>query len=128
MRPELLNRVDDVVVFEALNKEQISKILDLQIKELENRLSDKNLTLTIKPKARKYLVEHGYDANLGARPMRRLIQSEIEEQLSILILEGKATESKKITVDLSKDKLIVKVENPQKKNETKKEKQKVEAQ
>ena len=60
--------------------------------------------------------------------MRRLIQSEIEEQLSILILEGKATESKKITVDLSKDKLIVKVENPQKKNETKKEKQKVEAQ
>ena len=128
MRPELLNRVDDVVVFEALNKEQISKILDLQIKELENRLSDKNLTLTIKPKARNYLVEHGYDANLGARPMRRLIQSEIEEQLSILILEGKATESKKITVDLSKDKLIVKVENPQKKKETKKEKQKVEAQ
>lgn len=128
MRPELLNRVDDVVVFEALNKEQISKILDLQIKELENRLSDKNLTLTIKPKARNYLVEHGYDANLGARPMRRLIQSEIEEQLSILILEGKATESKKITVDLSKDKLIVKVENPQKKNETKKAKQKVEAQ
>lgn len=128
MRPELLNRVDDVVVFEALNKEQISKILDLQIKELETRLSDKNLTLTIKPKARNYLVEHGYDANLGARPMRRLIQSEIEEQLSILILEGKATENKKITVDLLKDKLIVKVENPQKKNETKKEKQKVEAQ
>lgn len=128
MRPELLNRVDDVVVFEALNKEQISKILDLQIKELENRLSDKNLTLTIKPKARNYLVEHGYDANLGARPMRRLIQSEIEEQLSILILEGKATENKKITVDLLKDKLIVKVENPQKKNETKKAKQKVEAQ
>ena len=128
MRPELLNRVDDVVVFDALNKEQISKILDLQIKELETRLSDKNLTLTIKPKARNYLVEHGYDANLGARPMRRLIQSEIEEQLSILILEGKATENKKITVDFSKDKLIVKIENPQKKLEIKKIKQKIEAQ
>ncbi len=107
MRPELLNRIDDVVVFNALSREQVSAILDIQIKELENRLSEQEITLTLKPKARDYLLDHGYDPSMGARPMRRLIQREIEEQLSLLILEGKS-ESKKAIVDFKDDRLLVK--------------------
>lgn len=107
MRPELLNRIDDVVVFNALSREQVSAILDIQIKELENRLSEQEITLTLKPKARDYLLDHGYDPSMGARPMRRLIQREIEEQLSLLILEGKS-ESKKAIVDFKGDRLLVK--------------------
>ncbi|MBQ7159215.1 MAG: ATP-dependent Clp protease ATP-binding subunit [Treponema sp.] len=107
MRPELLNRIDDVVVFNALSREQVSAILDIQIHELEERLSEQEITLSLKPKARDYLLDHGYDPSMGARPMRRLIQREIEEQLSLLILEGKS-ESKKATVDFNGEKLVVK--------------------
>jgi len=107
MRPELLNRIDDVVVFNALNREQVSAILDIQIHELEERLAEQEIEFTLKPKARDYLVDHGYDPSMGARPMRRLIQREIEEQLSLLILEGKS-ESKKAIVDCNGEKLTVK--------------------
>ena len=107
MRPELLNRIDDVVVFDALNRKQISQILDIQIGELETRLSEKELKLKIKPKAREYLLDNGYDPSLGARPMRRLIQNEIEEQLSILILQGQDQLSRSVIVDLKKDKIAV---------------------
>ncbi|MBQ3966760.1 MAG: hypothetical protein II684_08020 [Treponema sp.] len=74
---------------------------------MENRLSEQEITLTLKPKARDYLLDHGYDPSMGARPMRRLIQREIEEQLSLLILEGKS-ESKKAIVDFKDDRLLVK--------------------
>ncbi len=120
MRPELLNRIDDVVVFDALNRQQISAILDIQIKDLETRLSEKQLKLTIKPKAREYLLDNGYDPSMGARPMRRLIQNEIEEQLSILILEGQAELSKNVIVDFKKDGLLVSFNIPKEKKETKK--------
>ncbi|MBR4600575.1 MAG: ATP-dependent Clp protease ATP-binding subunit, partial [Treponema sp.] len=75
MAPELINRIDDIVVFNPLKREEISKILDIQIAELENRLSEKNIHLSIKPKARDYLLDHGYEPSMGARPMRRLIQN-----------------------------------------------------
>ncbi len=119
MRPELLNRVDDVVVFDALNRAQISSILDIQIKELEKRLSEKQLSLTLKPKARDYLIEKGYEPSMGARPMRRLIQNEIEEQLSVLILEGMSELSKKVIVDLHDGSLRVKFDLPKEKKTVK---------
>ncbi|MBQ6781122.1 MAG: ATP-dependent Clp protease ATP-binding subunit [Treponema sp.] len=113
MRPELLNRIDDVVVFNALSRDQVSAILDIQIHELENRLSEQEITLSLKPKAREYLLDHGYEVSMGARPMRRLIQREIEEQLSLLILEGKS-ETKKAVVDYNGEKLVVKFAKPKK--------------
>lgn len=91
LRPELINRIDDIIVFDALNREQVSAILDLQIEELNARLLDQEILLSITSKARNYLIENGYDPSMGARPMRRLIQKEIEDPLSLLILEGKAT-------------------------------------
>lgn len=89
MRPELLNRIDDIIVFDTLNKKQVGAILDLQIADLNSRLSENGISLSLKPSARSYLVEHGYDPAMGARPMRRLLQKEIEDPLSVMILEGR---------------------------------------
>ena len=102
MSPELLNRIDDVVVFDALNREQVSAILDIQLAELEKRLAEKQVTLTLRSRARDYLLEHGYEASMGARPMRRLIQRQIEDPLSVLLLEAQASsaqESRRAVVD-----------------------------
>ncbi len=108
MAPELINRIDDIVVFNPLKRDEISKILDIQIAELEKRLSEKNIHLSIKPKARDYLLDHGYEPSMGARPMRRLIQNEIEDQLANLILGGKVPESGDVEVTFEKEKLVVK--------------------
>lgn len=108
MNPELLNRIDDVIVFDALSKEQVSAILDIQFSELEQRLREKGLTVQLKPKARDYLVEHGYDPAMGARPMRRLIQREIEDSLALLLLSKKNETSSTIIIDCNSEKLSLK--------------------
>jgi ATP-dependent Clp protease ATP-binding subunit ClpC len=107
LSPELLNRIDDVVVFNALTKEQIGQVLDIQLQELSDQLSDQHISISIKPKARAYFVEHGYDPEMGARPMRRLIQQEIEDPLSMEILSGKKTECGKVVVECVRGKLRV---------------------
>ena len=108
MSPELLNRIDDVVVFDALNKKQIASILDIQVGELMDRLADKNLTISVTKKAREYLIQNGYEPSMGARPMRRIIQKEIEDQLSLLLLENPNPPSNNIVVDMVKQ--AVKIE------------------
>lgn len=127
MRPEFLNRIDDIVVFDALNRKQISSILDIQLNELEKRLSERRISLKVKPKAREYLLDNGYDPSMGARPMRRLIQNQIEEQLSILILESDidGEQDKSVVVDLSKGKILVKFEDSERERVAKKEKLKI---
>jgi len=107
MSPELLNRIDDIVVFNSLTREQVSCILDIQITELENRLAEKSLKLILHPKARDYLINHGYDPAMGARPMRRLIQREIEDPLSLLILEGSPENSDKVIIDSDGKKITI---------------------
>lgn len=113
MNPELINRIDDIIVFDPLSRDDVSKILDIQIRELEERLSEKDLTLSIKPKAREYLLDNGYDPSMGARPLRRIIQDEIEDQLATLILSGKC-EGKKVNVDFDGEKITVKAPKPKK--------------
>jgi len=108
MRPELLNRIDDIVVFDPLTREEVSKIFDIQIAELEKRVSEKNISLTVSDKAREYLLDNGYDAAMGARPMRRLIQNEIEDQLATLILKNEIPSDGKVNVDLVEEKILVK--------------------
>jgi len=107
--PEFINRVDDIVVFNALNHKEIASILDIQILELEQRLDEQELTLKVKPAARTYLVKNGYDPSFGARPMRRLIQREIEDPLSLLIISGRCTRGDVIQVDYRSGKLSLKV-------------------
>jgi ATP-dependent Clp protease ATP-binding subunit ClpC len=86
--PEFINRLDDVVVFHALDEKQVERILDIQVEELSRRLEEQGYRLRIFPAARRLLVEKGWDPKYGARPMRRTVQKELEDPLSLLILEG----------------------------------------
>ncbi|HHU35778.1 MAG TPA: ATP-dependent Clp protease ATP-binding subunit [Treponema sp.] len=105
--PEFLNRVDDIVVFNALNKAEVSEILGIQIEELAQRLSEQELTIELSASARSHLVKNGYEPSFGARPMRRLIQREIEDPLSMLIISGKVTRGDTIRVETRKGKLVI---------------------
>lgn len=89
MRPELLNRIDKVIVFRALTKKNIFKIIDLQIEELKKRLHKQGIGVQLTPAAKQYLLEHGYDSKNGVRPLRRLIQDTIEDQMAYNLLEEK---------------------------------------
>lgn len=89
-RPELLNRFDETVVFKKLEKEDMKTILALELNKLSERLKDSHITLSLDKKATDFLVEKGYDSQLGARPMRRVIQDYIEDPLADLVLAGKA--------------------------------------
>ena len=91
-RPEFLNRIDGVTVFHALSRDQIKAIVDLEIAKVCERLSDHELSLQLTDEAQEYLAEKGYDPNLGARPLRRVIQSEVEDTLSEGVLEGRFSE------------------------------------
>jgi ATP-dependent Clp protease ATP-binding subunit ClpC len=86
--PEFLNRVDDVVVFHPLDMQQIEAIFDIQLGELSRRLAEQKYTLRVLPAARRLLIEKGWDPKFGGRPLRRTIQKELEDPLSLLILEG----------------------------------------
>jgi len=89
LRPELLNRIDKVIVFRALTKKDIYRIIDLQIDELKARLQHKGLSVQLTPAAKQYLLENGYDAHNGVRPLRRLIQDTIEDHVALDLLDEK---------------------------------------
>lgn len=89
MRPELLNRIDKIIVFRALTKPDVLRIMDLQINELRQRLLKKGLGLQVTPAAKQYLLKHGYDAHNGVRPLRRLIQDTIEDHVALELLDDK---------------------------------------
>ena len=109
LSPELINRIDDVIVFDALSKKQVSQILDIQLAELEDRLKDKKLSIKIMPKAKEYLIEHGYNPAMGARPMKRLIRKEIEDPLSMEILSNQNKDLDLVTIECICDKIKVKL-------------------
>lgn len=89
LRPELLNRIDKTIVFRALTKKDIYKIIDLQVDDLKQRLQRKGLSVQLSKGAKQYLLEHGYDARNGVRPLRRLIQDTIEDHLALDLLDEK---------------------------------------
>ncbi|WP_422934922.1 ATP-dependent Clp protease ATP-binding subunit [Sinomonas sp. P47F7] len=99
-RPEFLNRVDDVVVFPQLTQEEIIEIVDLFVERLEKRLKDKDMGIELTQKAKVLLATRGYDPTMGARPLRRVIQSEIEDQLSERILFGDLSSGDIVLVDV----------------------------
>ena len=102
-KPEFLNRLDDVVIFDALSKEELGSIVDLQVERLMVRLEAKRLTLGVTPAARLWLAEHGYDPGYGARPLRRLMQREIDDKLANLLLAGEVEDGSFVRVDVSAD-------------------------
>ncbi|WP_344733980.1 AAA family ATPase, partial [Spinactinospora alkalitolerans] len=98
-RPEFLNRVDDTIVFHQLTEDEIVSIVDLMVDKLDERLKDRDMGLELRPAAKSLLAERGYDPVLGARPLRRTIQREIEDQLSEKILYGEVRAGQIIIVD-----------------------------
>ncbi len=98
-RPEFINRIDEVIVFNPLTKDAIGHILDKIIKEIENRLKDINLKINLTDKAREQLIEEGYDINYGARPLKRLVSRTIETMLSKLIIAGQIKPNDTVTID-----------------------------
>ena len=108
-RPEFINRLDEIIVFKPLEKNSISKILNKIIKEIEDRLSDLNIKIELTEKARKELIDSGYDINYGARPLKRLVSRILETNIAKLIIEGNIKYNSVINVDYDKDfKFIVK--------------------
>ena len=101
-RPEFINRIDEIIIFNSLTKEATNKILDKIIVEIENRLKDINITIELTDKARKELIEEGYDINYGARPLKRLISKTIETMLAKKIINGEIKPNDKISVDYDK--------------------------
>ena len=101
-RPEFINRIDEIIIFNSLTKEATNKILDKIIVEIENRLKDINITIELTDKARKELIEEGYDINYGARPLKRLISKTIETMLAKKIINGEIKQNDKISVDYDK--------------------------
>jgi len=97
-RPEFLNRLDGVMVFHALNREQIQEIVDLEIGKVSVRLAEHGLSLKLSDEARTYLADKGYDPSLGARPLRRVIQNEVEDALSEALLGGRFQAGDKVLI------------------------------
>jgi ATP-dependent Clp protease ATP-binding subunit ClpC len=104
-RPEFLNRVDDIVVFRSLSKEELLQIVDLLLREVEKRVKDRGIEIQVFAGARDLLLEKGYDPKFGARPLRRTIQKMVEDRLADLFLEGKFKQGAKVGVDAEGEQL-----------------------
>ena len=107
-RPEFLNRLDEIVFYKPLKKEEVSKILDLLIKDLEKRLEDKHIKLELTNNAKNYLIDNGYDQVYGARPLKRFVSKKLETLIATKILEEKIKPSSKVVVDCVDNKLVIK--------------------
>ena len=105
-RPEFLNRLDETIMFKPLTKDNIGNIIDLLVTDLNKRLADKELTLKITDEAKHYIMDHGYDAVYGARPLKRYIQKNVDTLVAKLILAGNVGAQDVITIDVKDDQLI----------------------
>ena len=102
-RPEFLNRVDETIVFHALEKSHILQIVDLMMKDLHKRLAEQDITMEVSEEAKARLVEDGYDPAYGARPLRRTIQRQVEDPLAEDLLRGRYKAGDVVKVDVTKD-------------------------
>jgi ATP-dependent Clp protease ATP-binding subunit ClpB len=99
-RPEFLNRLDEIVLFHSLGKEELSRIVDIMVRELNDRLADRKITISLTPAAKTRIAEIGFDPAYGARPLRRALQKRIEDALAMRLLEGEFREGDRVTVDV----------------------------
>ena len=107
-RPEFLNRLDEIVFYKPLMKNEVSKILDLLIKDLERRLEDKRITLSLSQSAKDYLIDNGYDEVYGARPLKRFVQRKLETLIAKSILEQKVLPNSLVKIDYDGKELLIK--------------------
>lgn len=107
-RPEFLNRVDEIIIFHSLTREQVASIIDIQMRRVLGRLEDRKIQLELTDKAKLFLAEEGYDPAYGARPLKRAIQREILDPLSLELLKGHFVEGDKVKADVDGNKLVFK--------------------
>lgn len=107
-KPEFLNRLDDIIIFEPLQKSQVGKIVDLLVQKLSNRLSEKQLSLTLTESAKKFIIDNGYDETYGARPLKRFIQDNVETLLARKLLSNTIETNSQIVVDVCDNQLVIK--------------------
>jgi ATP-dependent Clp protease ATP-binding subunit ClpC len=105
-RPEFLNRIDEVIIFHILTEEDVRQIVDLQMKEISQRLADKGIIIELTEAARDWLAKEGYDPQFGARPLRRTLQRRVESPLSICLLHGEFKEGDKVMVDIGEEGIV----------------------
>ena len=105
-RPEFLNRIDEIILFHRLKREQMGRIVEIQLASLQKLLEDRKIALTLDAKARDWLAEKGYDPAYGARPLKRVIQKSVQDPLAELILSGKIKDGEKVAVSAGKDGLV----------------------
>jgi ATP-dependent Clp protease ATP-binding subunit ClpB len=98
---EFLNRIDEIVLFESLTPAALEKIVDLELLKVEKRLGNKNISVKVSPKIKKMLAAKGYDITYGARPLKRIIQTMILDELATEIIAGKIKDGDKVKIDLS---------------------------
>ena len=108
VRPEFLNRIDEIIMFDPLTKADIREILHIQEEELSRRLSENGITLHFTPAFEDHMVENGYDPAYGARPVKRLMQRELTNLLAKSILDGSVKRDETITVDVSGAEVVLK--------------------
>ena len=108
-RPEFLNRIDEIVTFNYLKESEIKNIVDLEMSKVEKRLAAKEITIKISEKAKEFLVKEGFDANLGARPLKRVIQRLILDPLSVKIVISEISAGSRVLIDVEKDKITFEV-------------------
>ena len=104
-RPEFLNRIDDIIIFSPLKLEDVERIVDLQLKELRDRLKENNVSIELTDAARKWLAKQGYDKMFGARPLRRALQKYIESPLSVQMLRGDFVSGDTVLVDMKEEQI-----------------------
>jgi ATP-dependent Clp protease ATP-binding subunit ClpB len=107
-KPEFLNRLDEIIIFHPLSKKDITKIIDLQLNLVKERLAEKKIKLNFTKELEKYLAEKGFDPQFGARPLKRVIQNQILDDLALQIIEGKIKEGQKVKVDVAKNNVVFK--------------------
>jgi len=118
-RPEFLNRIDEIIIFNYLEKPEIRQIVELELKKVSDRLAGKDIKIMITEKAKELLAEEGFDPNLGARPLKRIIQKKVLDPLALMIVSGEVKNGQEILVDEEDKKIIVKAPgNPGKKSKS----------
>ena len=107
LRPEFINRIDEIIVFHKLGDDEISKIIDIMLKEVKQRMKDQKYEIEFTPEVKKLLAKQGIDKNYGARPLRRTIQNLVEDKLAESILDGKIAKEKPVKVTAEEGKIII---------------------
>ena len=106
-RPEFLNRVDEIIVFNALTKDVIYEILDKLVDDLNKKLKHQRITIKLNDKSRDWIVDNGYDHNFGARPLKRFLSKHLETLLAKKLIDGSVVSGDNLTVDVKNDELVI---------------------